>query len=123
MASSAVPTYTKDGTDYQLEPTRYERTSELIKTFKYTCSRVREEFHTLELDLHEFSAVLDELTKNTYVLVILHDPTIGTLLYTKRQALMMELTISFLFPETAAVKLNIRLARSKFETLQADSLI
>ncbi|KXN92259.1 Ras-related GTP-binding protein A [Leucoagaricus sp. SymC.cos] len=100
-SSSAAPTYTRNGSDHhQFEPTRYERTSELIKAFKYTCSRVREEFHTLELDLPDFSAVLDELTKNTYVLVILHDPTI----------------------ETAAVKLNIRLARSKFETLQADSL-
>ncbi|KAL9715351.1 GTP-binding protein gtr1 [Leucoagaricus gongylophorus] len=100
VASSAVPTYAKDGSDHRLEPTRYERTSELIKSFKCTCSRVREQFHALELDLHDFSAVLDELTKNTYVLVILHDPTI----------------------ETAAVRLNIRLARSKFETLQADSL-
>ncbi len=77
MASSAVPMLNQDGSDYQLEPTRYERTSELIKSFKYTCSRVREEFHTLEVDLPDFSAVLDELTKNTYVLVILHDPTIG----------------------------------------------
>ncbi|EKM82497.1 hypothetical protein AGABI1DRAFT_111110 [Agaricus bisporus var. burnettii JB137-S8] len=100
VASSAVPTYAKDGSDHQLESTRYERTSELVKAFKYTCSRVREEFHTFEVDLPDFSAVLDELTRNTYVLVILHDPTI----------------------ETAAVKLNIRLARSKFETLQVDSL-
>lgn len=77
VASSAVPTYAKDGSDHQLESTRYERTSELVKAFKYTCSRVREEFHTFEVDLPDFSAVLDELTRNTYVLVILHDPTIG----------------------------------------------
>lgn len=92
VASSAVPTYAKDGIDHQLEPTRYERTSELIKAFKYTCARVREEFHTLELDLHDFSAVLDELTKNTYVLVILHDPTIGMLL------LMLSLSPIFQIP-------------------------
>lgn len=108
----------RDGSDFHLEPTRYERTSELIKSFKYTCSRVREEFHTLEVDLDDFSAVLDELTKNTYVLVILHDPTIGELLL----MLLRYLTICHTVAETAAVKLNIRLARNKFETLQADSL-
>lgn len=86
---------------HQLDPTRYERTSELIKAFKHSCSRVREEFHSLEMELYDFTAVLDEMTKNTYVLVIVHDPTI----------------------ETAAIKLNIRMARRKFDELQGDSLI
>ncbi|KAJ7827762.1 hypothetical protein B0H14DRAFT_2367482, partial [Mycena olivaceomarginata] len=80
----------------ELEATRYERTSELIKAFKHSCSRVRGEFHSLEMELPELSAVLDEMTKNTYVLIIVHDPTI----------------------ETAALKLNIRMARRKFEELQ-----
>ncbi|RDB21394.1 Ras-related GTP-binding protein A [Hypsizygus marmoreus] len=86
---------------HQLDPTRYERTSELVKAFKHSCSRVREEFHSLEMELYNFTAVLDEMTRNTYVLIIVHDPTI----------------------ETAALKLNIRMARRKFEELQGDSLI
>ncbi|KZT69760.1 rraga protein [Daedalea quercina L-15889] len=86
---------------HKLSPTRYERTSELVKAFKHACSRVREEFHSLEMELDDFTAVLDELTKNTYVLIVVHDPTI----------------------ETAALKMNIRLARKKFEELQGDSLI
>jgi Ras-related GTP-binding protein A/B len=60
-----------------LDPTRYERTSELIKAFKHSCARVREEFRSLELEFPDCTAVLDELTKNMYVLVIVHDPTIG----------------------------------------------
>jgi hypothetical protein len=60
-----------------LEPTRYERTSELIKAFKHACARTRSEFHALEFEFPEFTAVLDEMTKNMYVLVIVHDPTIG----------------------------------------------
>ncbi|PPR06425.1 hypothetical protein CVT26_004837 [Gymnopilus dilepis] len=84
-----------------MEPKRYERTSELIKAFKHSCSRVREEFRALEMELYDFTAVLDEMTRNTYVMVIVHDPTI----------------------EAAAVKLNIRLARKKFEELQSDSLV
>ncbi|PCH37743.1 rraga protein [Wolfiporia cocos MD-104 SS10] len=86
---------------HRLAPTRYERTSELIKAFKHACSRVREEFHALEMELDEFTAVLDEMTKNTYVLIVVHDPTI----------------------ETAALRMNIRLARRKFEELQGDSLV
>ncbi|KAI0929007.1 hypothetical protein AcW1_006075 [Taiwanofungus camphoratus] len=90
-----------DSDPHKLAPTRYERTSELVKAFKHACSRVREEFHSLEMELDEFTAVLDELTKNTYVLIVVHDPTI----------------------ETAALRMNIRLARKKFEELQGDSLI
>ena len=62
---------------HQLEPTRYERTSELIKAFKHSCTRVREEFHALEMELSDFTAVLDELTKSTYVLIVVHNPKIG----------------------------------------------
>jgi len=65
--------------EHQLDPTRYERTSELIKAFKHSCTRLREEFHSLEMELPEFTAVLDEMTKNTYVMVVVHDPTIGTM--------------------------------------------
>ncbi|KAF9652827.1 hypothetical protein BDM02DRAFT_3153406 [Thelephora ganbajun] len=85
---------------HKLDGIRYERTSELIKAFKYSCTRAREEFHSLEMELSEFTAVLDELTRNTYVLIIVHNPTI----------------------ETAALKMNICLARKKFEELQTDSL-
>ncbi|KAJ7735262.1 Gtr1/RagA G protein conserved region-domain-containing protein [Mycena maculata] len=96
IATSNPPSEPEAEPRNDLEPTRYERTSELIKAFKHSCSRVREEFHALEMELPEFSAVLDEMTKNTYVLIIVHDPTI----------------------ETAALRLNIRMARRKFEELQ-----
>lgn len=70
-----------NGDPHKLDATRYERTSELIKAFKHSCARVREEFRTLEMELPDFTAVLDELTKNTYVLIVVHDPTIGGCLY------------------------------------------
>ncbi|KIM48755.1 hypothetical protein M413DRAFT_437934 [Hebeloma cylindrosporum] len=110
VIASSSPTPTSLDTSLELEGTtgipkldakRYERTSELIKAFKHSCSRVREEFRSLEMELYDFTAVLDEMTRNTYVMVIIHDPTI----------------------EIAAVKLNIRLARRKFEELQSDSLV
>jgi Ras-related GTP-binding protein A/B len=79
-----------------LDPTRYERTSDMIKAFKYSCSRSREEFHTLALEFEGFTIILDEMTKNTYVMVVIHNPVI----------------------EISAVKINISMARPKFEQLQ-----
>lgn len=75
--NSSAPSSDIDLENHDLDPTRYERTSELIKAFKYSCSRVREEFHSLEMELMDFTAVLDEMTRNTYIMVIVHDPTIG----------------------------------------------
>ena len=74
-SSDHFPEAEEDATD--MEPKRYERTSEIIKAFKHSCSRVREEFRSLEMELYDFTAVLDEMTRNTYVMVIVHDPTIG----------------------------------------------
>jgi len=101
IATSSSSEASDSVTAHSLDSKRYERTSELIKAFKQSCSRLREEFHSLEMELAEFTAVLDEMTKNTYVLVVVHNPVV----------------------ETAAIKMNIRMARRKFEELQGDSLV
>lgn len=123
QTSRASALETDDGDPHKLAPTRYERTSELIKAFKHSCARVREEFHTLEMELPDFTAVLDELTKNTYVLIVVHDPTIGEC------ALHLHIKFCSILKnahnhraETAALRMNVRLARKKFEELQQDSL-
>lgn len=105
---------------HALDPKRYERTSELIKAFKQSCSRLREEFRSLEMELAEFTAVLDEMTKNTYVLVVVHDPAIGQLLVATKSLVRAH---PYSYTETAAIKMNICMARKKFEELQGDSLI
>jgi Ras-related GTP-binding protein A/B len=81
---------------------------------------MREEFHALEMELPEFTAVLDGMTKNTYILLIVHDPTIG-----KRvpRSMARVFTLTCEFAETAALRINIRLARPKFEALQTDSVL
>ncbi|KAG6881208.1 hypothetical protein C0993_002404, partial [Termitomyces sp. T159_Od127] len=113
----------RDLNQHELEPTRFERTSELVKAFKHSCSRVREEFHSLEMELYNFTAVLDEMTKNTYVLVIVHEPTIGKFIIFGGISVITTSFSLVIFLETAALKLNIRMARKKFEELQEDSLL
>jgi hypothetical protein len=62
---------------------------------------MREEFHALEMELPEFTAVLDGMTRNTYILLIVHDPTIGNepcrfASYQPCEALMCMFFFSFL---------------------------
>jgi len=70
--------------------------SELVKTFKHSCSRLGEQFHSLEIRFSNFTAILELMTSNTYVVVVVADPDV----------------------QTAALRLNIRLARERFEELQ-----
>jgi Ras-related GTP-binding protein A/B len=106
-----------------LSSTRYERTSELIKALKHSCARMREEFHALEMELPEFTAVLDGMTRNTYILLIVHDPTIGTVWPRASKRDCRAITLTCVLAETAALRINIRLARPKFEELQTDSVL
>jgi Ras-related GTP-binding protein A/B len=79
---------------------------------------MRSEFHALEFEFPEFTAVLDEMTKNMYVLVIVHDPHIGRL-----DPPLVHNSSSLAPAETAAIRINIELARRKFEELQSDSTL
>lgn len=72
------------------------------------------------MELADFTAVLDELTKNTYVLIVVHDATIGERISRIHHAVLLTTVLP---KETAALRLNIRLARKKFEELQSDSLL
>jgi Ras-related GTP-binding protein A/B len=124
IATSSPPDEGRpDQVKNDLSPTRYERTSELIKALKHSCSRMREEFHALEMELPEFTAVLDGMTRNTYILLIVHDPTIGMCASSIEHRNPRRFTLTSKSAETAALRINIRLARPKFEELQTDSVL
>jgi Ras-related GTP-binding protein A/B len=72
-----LPTTVADKATNYLSSTRCERTRELIKALEHSCAYMREEFHALEMELPESAAVLDGMTRNAYILLIVHDPTIG----------------------------------------------
>ncbi|KAF8320583.1 rraga protein [Cantharellus anzutake] len=84
----------------ELNPGRFEKMSELIKTFKHSCSRLQEQFHSLEIRFSNFTAVLELMTSNTYVMAVVADTDV----------------------QTATLRLNIRLARERFEELQQGML-
>lgn len=55
---------------------RFERVSNIIKQFKLSCSKLAAQFQNMELRNSHFAAFIDIFTPNTYVMVVMSDPTI-----------------------------------------------
>lgn len=56
---------------------RFEKVSNIIKQFKLSCSNYQAaQFQSMEVKNSKFSAFIDEFTPNTYVMVIMSDPSI-----------------------------------------------
>ncbi|GAA5976928.1 hypothetical protein JCM11641_002200 [Rhodosporidiobolus odoratus] len=75
---------------------RFERISTMVKAFKLGCSKIRSPFSSLTVSTPHYTAVLDALTPETYILVV-----------AKAEI------------QPAAIELNIRLARPHFAKLEA----
>jgi Ras-related GTP-binding protein A/B len=58
----------------QLDKQRFEKISELIKSFRKTCQRTGETFVGFESQFDGITIVLEPLTRNTFVLVVSTDP-------------------------------------------------
>lgn len=76
---------------------RFGKISQLIKGLRLACSKLQSQFQAIEMRTNAFSAYLDILTPNTYIMVIMTDPQI----------------------ELSAIKLNTQLVRDHFEHLPA----
>lgn len=61
----------------QLHPERFEKISELVKNLRGSCSKLQASFQSLEVRGETFAAYLDVLTADTYILVIVADPSVG----------------------------------------------
>ncbi|GAA5875000.1 hypothetical protein JCM3774_000469 [Rhodotorula dairenensis] len=80
----------------QWDERRFERISTMVKAFKLGCSKIRSPFSSLAVSTRHYTAVLDALSPETYILVVAKGHI-----------------------QTAALELNIRLARPHFATLEA----
>jgi len=72
---------------------RFEKISNIIKQFKLSVSKTQAQFQGMEVRNKNFAAFIDSFTANTYIMVVLTDPTI----------------------QSATTMLNIRAARTHFE--------
>ncbi|ANB11568.1 Rag GTPase GTR1 [Sugiyamaella lignohabitans] len=61
----------KSKTDPKLDPKRFEKISNIIKTYKQSCSKMRSQFQTVSLHGLNCSAYIDTLTPNTFIMVVM----------------------------------------------------
>ncbi|XP_005401596.1 PREDICTED: ras-related GTP-binding protein B isoform X1 [Chinchilla lanigera] len=80
----------------QRDAHRFEKISNIIKQFKLSCSKLAASFQSMEVRNSNFAAFIDIFTSNTYVMVVMSDPSIPS----------------------AATMINIRNARKHFEKLE-----
>ncbi|KAI5857513.1 Gtr1/RagA G protein conserved region-domain-containing protein [Tricharina praecox] len=80
-------------------PDRFEKISNIVKQFKQSCTKMASNFIAFELRAHTFSAFIDVLTPNTYILVVM--PANAA--------------------ESATTLGNIAVARRHFEKLEKES--
>ncbi|OZJ03545.1 Ras-related GTP-binding protein A [Bifiguratus adelaidae] len=79
---------------------RFEKISNIIKQFKQSCTKTQAAFKSMEIRGTTFTAFIDVLTPNTYVLVVMSDPSI----------------------QSAATLMNIAVARKHFDKLEGHAL-
>ena len=75
-----VAFYKKDNNNKQEEDPKnilkYERISTIVKQFKLSCNRVGSEISMMSIQNSTFKAVIDEFTKNTFILMVSMNPNI-----------------------------------------------
>ncbi|XP_037562370.1 ras-related GTP-binding protein A [Dermacentor andersoni] len=76
---------------------RFEKVSNIIKQFKLSCSKLAAQFQSMEVRNSNFAAFIDVFTPNTYIMVIMADPSMPP----------------------AATLINIKNARKHFEKLES----
>ncbi|KAE8209147.1 hypothetical protein CF319_g333 [Tilletia indica] len=80
-----------------LNPQRFEKIIKMVKDLKEACIKLSHDFQGIEMRADTFSAYLDTFTPNTYIMVVIADPSI----------------------ELAAVRMNVAAARDHFVRLEA----
>ncbi|GAA5840420.1 hypothetical protein JCM11251_006555 [Rhodosporidiobolus azoricus] len=98
LVISSVTAGTGEGeaADREWDERRFERVSTMVKAFKLGCAKIRSPFSSLTVSTPHYTAVLDALTPETYILVVAKGEI-----------------------QPAALELNIRLARPHFAKLEA----
>lgn len=87
--------------EQRVDPKRFEKISNIIKSYRQSCSKLRSQLQSIIVESHNCKAVIEALTSNTYLMLVLNAESTN-----KNLAI-----------------LNIRAVREKFEELeQADAV-
>lgn len=61
----------------KLDPERFEKISEIVKSFRKTCQKTGEQFYGFDAQFDGVTVVLEPMTRNTFAMVVGVDPTVG----------------------------------------------
>lgn len=61
----------------RLDEQRFEKISEIVKSFRKTCQKTGEQFYGFDAQFDGVTVVLEPLTKNTFAMVVGVDPRVG----------------------------------------------
>jgi len=76
-SSFLVVSHVTPGKHYgSLDDQRFEKISNIVKRFKLTCVKMGTPFKNMKLQNSNYSAFLEQFTKNTYILVITTDKAV-----------------------------------------------
>ena len=57
---------------------RFEKISNIIKQFKLSCGKAQSQFQGMQVQNSRFTAYIDQFTVNTYIMVIVSNPSVHT---------------------------------------------
>mmetsp|Transcript_811 Transcript_811/g.1859 ORF Transcript_811/g.1859 Transcript_811/m.1859 type:complete len:408 (+) Transcript_811:107-1330(+) len=57
---------------------RFEKISNIIKQFKLSCGKAQSQFQGMQVQNSRFTAYIDQFTANTYIMVIVSNPSVHT---------------------------------------------
>lgn len=61
----------------RLDPERFEKISEIVKSFRKTCQKTGEQFYGFDAQFDGVTVVLEPMTRNTFAMVVGVDPRVG----------------------------------------------
>jgi len=83
----------------QKDEHRFEKISNIIKHFKLSCTKLADNFSSIEVRNSTFAAFIEQFTSNTYIMVVMSDTNITS----------------------TAVLMNIRNAKGVFEKIESNA--
>lgn len=78
MITSSMPTHRHHSRTPHFDAHRFEKISNIIKQFKLSCGKAQSQFQGMQVQNSRFTAYIDQFTVNTYIMVIVSNPSVHT---------------------------------------------
>jgi len=77
-AITSIPPHRHHSRTPHFDAHRFEKISNIIKQFKLSCGKAQSQFQGMQVQNSRFTAYIDQFTVNTYIMVIVSNPSVHT---------------------------------------------